>query len=399
MIPRTLLPLLVCLFAHVLSVSSSPLVVERAAATCAAKDIATVKRTVADPVYFCQWWQQDVRTRSPFMEFSATQVDTLCKCISPVATGPKCKRKRKRSQIEERSAFVARSAASCSAEVSAQFTQPYRFCTFYTAYPRTTSPFRKYTASALTSLCKCAITKTTSTSTKKTSTSTKKTTTSTKKAVVTTAQKPVTTTSRKPVTSTTKKLTTSTTKKPVTSTIKKPTSTSTQKPISTSTKKPTSTSTKKPTSTSTKKSTSTSTTKPASTSTKKATIYEEACIFKRKDDINEREASHIGKLKEAHDNHDEASNNQSQGFNFKHQESFNNQLKEMSPDQSPHYHTVCIIDIMDDSSSHSNHRNNSSSMPWTHRFFRHVLLVSADTYSFNEAVFTHERLLAILSYF
>ncbi|THY91148.1 hypothetical protein D6C92_06413 [Aureobasidium pullulans] len=57
-----------------------------------------------------------------------------------------------------------------------------------------------------------------------------------------------------------------------------------------------------------------------------------------------------------------------------------------------------IIDIMDDSSSHSNHRNNSSSMPWTHRFFRHVLLVSADTYSFNEAVFTHERLLAILSY-
>ncbi|THW71969.1 hypothetical protein D6D19_06929 [Aureobasidium pullulans] len=284
MIPRTLLPLLVCLFAHVLSVSSSPLVVERAAATCAAKDIATVKRTVADPVYFCQWWQQDVRTRSPFMEFSATQVDTLCKCISPVATGPKCKRKRKRSQIEERSALVARSAASCSAEVSAQFTQPYRFCTFYTAY------------------------------TKKTSTSTKKTTTSTKKAVVTTAQKPVTTTSRKPVTSTTKKPTTSTAKKPVTSTIKKPTSTSTQKPISTSTKKPTSTSTKKPT--------STSTTKPASTSTKKATI--------RKDDINEREASHIGKLKEAHDNHDEASNNQSQGFNFKHQESFNNQLKEMS---------------------------------------------------------------------
>ncbi|TIA60996.1 hypothetical protein D6C77_03758 [Aureobasidium pullulans] len=55
-----------------------------------------------------------------------------------------------------------------------------------------------------------------------------------------------------------------------------------------------------------------------------------SCIFKRKDDINEREASHIGKLKEARDNHDEASNNQSQGFNFKHQESFNNQLKEMS---------------------------------------------------------------------
>ncbi|THZ63675.1 hypothetical protein D6C86_02985 [Aureobasidium pullulans] len=62
--------------------------------------------------------------------------------------------------------------------------------------------------------------------------------------------------------------------------------------------------------------------------------HDEACIDQHEEgynyDINEREASHIGKLKEAHDNHDEASNNQSQGFNFKHQESFNNQLKEMS---------------------------------------------------------------------
>jgi hypothetical protein len=40
-------------------VSSSPLVVERAAATCSAKDIATVKRTTPDAVYFCQWWQQE----------------------------------------------------------------------------------------------------------------------------------------------------------------------------------------------------------------------------------------------------------------------------------------------------------------------------------------------------
>ncbi|KAG9597294.1 hypothetical protein KCU77_g1970, partial [Aureobasidium melanogenum] len=162
-------PLLFCVFAQLVSVSSSPLVVERAASTCSANDIATVKRTApADPVYFCQWWQQDVRTRSPFMEFTPTQVDTLCKCISPIATGPKCKRKRKRSEIEERAdANSGRSAASCSAEVSVQFTEPWRFCTFYTAYPRTTSPFKKYTASALTSLCKCAITKPSSTTSKK----------------------------------------------------------------------------------------------------------------------------------------------------------------------------------------------------------------------------------------
>ncbi|CAD0011650.1 unnamed protein product, partial [Aureobasidium pullulans] len=60
--------------------------------------------------------------------------------------------------------------------------------------------------------------------------------------------------------------------------------------------------------------------------------HDEACIDQHEEgynyDINEREASHIGKLKEAHDNHDEASN-QSQGINFKHQESFDNQLKEM----------------------------------------------------------------------
>ncbi|THZ36565.1 hypothetical protein D6C87_09081 [Aureobasidium pullulans] len=266
MIPRTLLPLLVCLFAHVLSVSSSPLVVERAAATCAAKDIATVKRTVADPVYFCQWWQQDVRTRSPFMEFSATQVDTLCKCISPVATGPKCKRKRKRSQIEERSALVARSAASCSAEVSAQFTQPYRFCTFYTAYPRTTSPFRKYTASALTKADNIYNQETGDLYDQE--------------AHIDQYAEAY---------------------------INKHEEAYLDKHKETHLDK-------------------------------HKEIYldehDEACIDQHEEgynyDINEREASHIGKLKEAHDNHDEASNNQSQGFNFKHQESFNNQLKEMS---------------------------------------------------------------------
>ncbi|KAH0363087.1 hypothetical protein KCU65_g7644, partial [Aureobasidium melanogenum] len=120
---HSLVPLLFCFSAQLVSVSSSPLV-ERAASTCSANDIATVKRTApVDPVYFCQWWQQDVRTRSPFMEFTPTQVDTLCKCISPIATtGPKCKRRRKRSEIEERAADpnAGRSASSCSAEYQYQ---------------------------------------------------------------------------------------------------------------------------------------------------------------------------------------------------------------------------------------------------------------------------------------
>ncbi|CAD0084046.1 unnamed protein product, partial [Aureobasidium vineae] len=292
------IPFLLCFVVQLVSVSSSPLV-ERAAATCSANDIATVKRTTPDSVYFCQWWQQALRsprTASPFMEFSPTQVDALCKCISPVATGAKCKRRRKRSNIEERAdAATTRSASSCSAEVSAQFTQPWRFCTFFTSYPRTTSPFQKYTASALTSLCKCAITKpasttsknkkVTTTSMKVTTTSKKVTTTSkkvstTSKKVTTTAQKIVTTskkvstttkptTVQKPVTTSTKKPTTTSTKKPTTTSTKKPTTTSTKKPTTTSTKKPTTTSTKKPTTTSIKKVTSTSTKKPTVTSTKK----------------------------------------------------------------------------------------------------------------------------------
>jgi hypothetical protein len=59
MFAHLLLPFLFCFLAQFISVSSSPLVVERAAATCSAKDIATVKRTTPDAVYFCQWWQQE----------------------------------------------------------------------------------------------------------------------------------------------------------------------------------------------------------------------------------------------------------------------------------------------------------------------------------------------------
>ncbi|KAI5245172.1 hypothetical protein E4T43_03307 [Aureobasidium subglaciale] len=265
MFARSFIFLLFCLNVQFVYVSSSPLVVERAASTCSTKDIATVKRTVSDPVYFCQWWQQDVRTRSPFMEFSATQVDTLCKCISPVTTGGKCKRKRRRSNIEERAAaVVARSAASCSAEVSVQFTQPWRFCTFYTSYPRTTSPFKKYTASSLTSLCKCAITKPASTTSKKVTTTSKKTTTTSNKA--TTTSKKVTTTSKK-ITTTSNKATTTSKKATTTSTSKKTTSSTKATPVKT-TVKPVTTSIKRVTSTSTRKPTVTSTVKPSTTSTK-----------------------------------------------------------------------------------------------------------------------------------
>ncbi|KAH0172128.1 hypothetical protein KCU67_g1866, partial [Aureobasidium melanogenum] len=44
--------------------------------------------------------------------------------------------------------------APCRAEMSVQFTEPYHFCVFYNAYPRTTSPFAEYSARELIKLCK-----------------------------------------------------------------------------------------------------------------------------------------------------------------------------------------------------------------------------------------------------
>lgn len=67
-----------------------------------------------------------IRTRSPFLEFTPEQVTKLCKCV--IATPSKPKREATVPLLEKR-----QTTASCSAEVSVQFTQPWRFCKFYTA--------------------------------------------------------------------------------------------------------------------------------------------------------------------------------------------------------------------------------------------------------------------------
>lgn len=73
------------------------------------------------------------RTRTPFLEFTVHEVDTLCKCILPIAKTTSSKHKR--AEPTEGGAILSRSvsSAACSAEVSRQFTEPWHFCTFFNA--------------------------------------------------------------------------------------------------------------------------------------------------------------------------------------------------------------------------------------------------------------------------
>ncbi|KAI4723023.1 hypothetical protein E4T48_00804 [Aureobasidium sp. EXF-10727] len=158
------------LLVFILSAESSP-VLNKRSSQCSARDIAIVRRTILDETYFCKWWLSDGRTRSPFLEFTPDQVDKLCRCIVTTSSKPK-REVPNESGLEKR-----QTKASCSAEVSVQFTQPWHFCTFYNAYPRTSSPFAKYSAKQLLALCNCATGQATS-STKKSSSSIRKTTSS-----------------------------------------------------------------------------------------------------------------------------------------------------------------------------------------------------------------------------
>ncbi|KAI4718235.1 hypothetical protein E4T48_05582 [Aureobasidium sp. EXF-10727] len=145
--------LAVSLVTLVTCASASPLASTPAIPGCSARDIAIVRRTVSDETYFCKWWLSDTRTKSPFFEFAPAEVTNLCKCIVSVPT-TKTTTKQKRAESTASSELQKRqTVASCRAEMSVQFTEPYNFCVFYNSYPRTTSPFAKYSAKDLIQLC------------------------------------------------------------------------------------------------------------------------------------------------------------------------------------------------------------------------------------------------------
>ncbi|CAD0113108.1 unnamed protein product [Aureobasidium uvarum] len=166
---------LVVFFTFILGIDSSPVLHERATSKCTPEDIATVRRTVKDEAYFCNWWLSETRTQSPFVEFSPLQVTDLCRCISPAKTTTKNKRAETTEATVEARLERRQTMATCRAELSIQFSQPWRFCVFYTSYPRTTSPFAGYSAQELTKLCGCVSGNVVSTFSKKTMTSTKST--------------------------------------------------------------------------------------------------------------------------------------------------------------------------------------------------------------------------------
>ncbi|KAG9529955.1 hypothetical protein KCU93_g3037, partial [Aureobasidium melanogenum] len=108
-------------------VSSSP-VAQGTTSKCNARDIAIVKRTANEPTYFCSWWNSDTRTRTPFMELTVSQVTDACKCIS------KSSKNKRAATVDHPVLSKGQSVESCSVVMSKQFTEPWHFCKFYTAY-------------------------------------------------------------------------------------------------------------------------------------------------------------------------------------------------------------------------------------------------------------------------
>ncbi|KAG9953285.1 hypothetical protein KCU85_g1419, partial [Aureobasidium melanogenum] len=184
----------VVLLSFSIGVSSSP-VAQGTTSKCNARDIAIVKRTANEPTYFCTWWNSDTRTRTPFMELTVSQVNNACKCISKAS-----KKDKRAATVDHPVLSKGQSVQSCRVEMSKQFTEPWHFCNFYTAYPRTTSPFRKYSAKSLLALCDCvegnSISLTTKTSSSK-KTSVAKTTIKSSSTKSSSSKKPTSSSSKK----------------------------------------------------------------------------------------------------------------------------------------------------------------------------------------------------------
>jgi hypothetical protein len=74
---------------------------------------------------------RSIRTRTPFLEFSPAQVTDLCKCIAPVSTKKTVTKQKRAEHTVLRTLEKRQTVASCRAEMSIQFTEPYHFCKFY----------------------------------------------------------------------------------------------------------------------------------------------------------------------------------------------------------------------------------------------------------------------------
>ncbi|GAB7350545.1 hypothetical protein MBLNU459_g1128t1 [Dothideomycetes sp. NU459] len=129
-----------------------------------AVDIATVKSDVTHYLNFCVWYLSAPRTRSPIPGMTSDSLLHACVCIqsSGVQTSSSSKKQRTTSVATNKKLAVASSARStCNTAyvktVRSEFKYPSAFCTFFNAWPRTTSPVSGMLAADLLSACNCVI--------------------------------------------------------------------------------------------------------------------------------------------------------------------------------------------------------------------------------------------------
>ncbi|KAH0364832.1 hypothetical protein KCU65_g6485, partial [Aureobasidium melanogenum] len=92
---------------------------------------------------------------------NASEVTAVCYCIGTPATNGK------QSATTKSASFKGLSVQRCTAKLSAEFSEPWNFCEFYTRATRTSSPFKAFNAPQLLELCDCIEGTTSTTSSKK----------------------------------------------------------------------------------------------------------------------------------------------------------------------------------------------------------------------------------------
>ncbi|THZ93205.1 hypothetical protein D6C82_09007 [Aureobasidium pullulans] len=115
---------------------------------CVTKDVNLLGKVVKYPVYFCKFWHEDVRTRTPFETLSISQVNQACKCImyaAPTVTVTSVAKLTKTVMIRNREAeptvdlHVEKRQSTCGMtpdllRLRFNFTEYTSFCRFYRAW-------------------------------------------------------------------------------------------------------------------------------------------------------------------------------------------------------------------------------------------------------------------------
>ncbi|GAM85471.1 hypothetical protein ANO11243_034780 [Dothideomycetidae sp. 11243] len=148
----------VCCFLFLHLAGAVPNLYGNAGHGCSATDptLARLKRDVAHPVAFCNFWAARQRVLSPFKDLSLPAVSSVCSCVnaSPTIVGP----------VPTATMGNARPYGRCSpadpaiVAVAGDVEDPAYFCWFWHSAPyvRVNSPFPLLSAPQVSSVCSCA---------------------------------------------------------------------------------------------------------------------------------------------------------------------------------------------------------------------------------------------------